>query len=60
MQNNSKSFMYYSTLKEAEYNFPLLKYGLCAVTSLERVHCEYGARKVTLQWRKLTNTTPAR
>ena len=52
--------MYYSALKEAEHNFLLLKCGLCIVTSLERIHCGYGGRKVTLLWRKLTTSTLAR
>ena len=60
MPNNSKSFVYYCALKEAEHNFLLLKCGLCIVTSLERIHCGYGGRKVTLLWRKLTSTALAR
>lgn len=48
-----------SALKEREHNFPLLKCGLCIVTSFQRVPC--GKRfRVILLWRNLTNATSAR
>ena len=53
MQNST--LYSYSTLKEMKHNSLLLKYGLCVVTSFQRVQCGKRGKKKKLQWRNLAN-----
>ena len=53
MQNST--LYSYSTFKEMKHNSLLLKYGLCVVTSFQRVQMWKERKKKRLQWRNLTN-----
>ena len=46
-----------STLKNGEPNSPLLRCGLCVVTSFQRI--QYEGAGGALKWGQLTNTTSA-